>query len=176
MNPISQKIAGKAVSTSLERDSGGIQKTQPSKFDQVRAEQLQKSSAPVEMPPEVTQVSPAQQQILQNLLAQNSQGRPASVVKVDMENTRTTLKQLGKRVNALPKTPAYDPVRNRLMSIEQQYNNSSQALSKIGNSNNPQDYLQLQMQMYLMAENIAAVSKMMDSVVGGAKQIMQTQI
>ena len=177
MNPIANKTVGKAISTSLEQDSGAVQKTQPSKFDQVRAEQLQKSAeAPIDMPPPVTQVFPAQQQMLQNQLAQNSQRRPASVVKVDMENTKTTLKQLGKRVNALPKTQAYDPVRNRFISLEQQYKNSSDILSKLGNSNNPQDYLQLQMQMYLLSENISVVAKLMDSVVGGARQIMQTQI
>jgi len=181
MNPITNKTVAKTITTSLEREQGEIQKTEPSKFDKVRADQLQKTSAavPCDVPPAVTEVPGAQKQALLAQLTQrvdNSSTRPGSVLKVDMQNTKTNLDKLGKRVAELPKGQAYDPIRNRLASIEKQFENSAHVLTNIGKSTNPKDYIQLQMQMYLMTENIQLVSKVVDQVTSGVKTILQTQI
>ena len=98
MNPITNKTVAKTVATSLEREQGEIQKTEPSKFDKVRTEQLQKSSSvPCDLPSPVTDVSAAQRQALQAQLSQrvdNSYSQPGNILKVDMQNTKTTLNRL----------------------------------------------------------------------------------
>ena len=179
MNPITNKVVSKTVATSLEQGQGDIQKTEPSKFDQVRAAKLAETAPPYDLPPTVTQVSAEQKQSLQSQLSQRVQqtsSTPTDVLKVDLGNSKVTLNQLGKKVSALPKSQAFDPLRNRLASIEQQYNNAGSMLNATGASSNPQDFLKVQMQMYLMSENIQAVSKVVDQVTGGVKTMLQTQI
>src|SRR5689334_2483298 len=154
MNAISKAAATNAAPP--ERDRIGGQKTAASKFDRIRAELLQRPPEAPVLPAAVTQVPPTQLQELRNLLS-NSSSAPGQALSVDLESTRASLRQLGKRVNALPKTQALDPVRDRFISLEQQYDSASRLLPKIGDSNDPKDYLQLQMQMYLLAENIALV-------------------
>ena len=182
MTPITNKAVTQTVANSLERETGGastVQKSEPSKFDKVRADQLDKSAAavPPELPPPVTEISPAQKQAFETRLSRRGAGeQPAKTFKADMQNTKVMLNRLGKRVAELPKTPAYDPIRSRFTNIEQQYNSSSQLLANLGKSNNPQDYLQVQMQMYMMTENIQLVSKVVDEVTSGAKTLLQTQI
>src|SRR5581483_4034250 len=106
MNPITNKTVAQTIATSLERDQGAaaeVQKTEPSKFDKVRAEQLQKSTAvPCDLPPPVTDVSPAQRQKLQDQLRHRVEGsysQPGNVLKVDMQNTKVSLNKLGQRIS-----------------------------------------------------------------------------
>jgi len=181
MNPITTKSITKTVGTTgLEGEQSPVQKTEPSKFDKIRADKMEKSAAAkVDMPPEVSQVSAAQKQELQAQLTRKLDAPgadPAKVMKVELQDAKVQLNQLGKRVQALPKGQALDPLRNRMVSLEQQYNNSSQLVSKLGNSKNPQDYMQIQMQMYLMTENIQLLSKVVDQCTSGVKTLLQTQI
>ena len=181
MNPIANKTVTRTVATNLEQGQGQseIQKTGPSKFDQVRAQQMENTSPPVDLPPAVTQVSPAQTQTLQAELRQRVQStssNPADLLKVDLGNTGTSLNQLTKRVSALPNSQATDPIRSRLMSIDQQYKATGQLFNNGGQQMSQQDLLNAQTQIYLMSENISLVSKVVDQVTGGVKTLLQTQV
>jgi len=180
MNPITNKTVAKTITTGLEQGPGNIRKNEPSKFDKVRSDRLEKaSSVPVDLPPAVTQVSASQKQVLESQLSQRAQQTstsPSDVLKVDLGNTKVSLNQLSQKVSALPNTQAFDPIRTRFANIEQQYNNTGQLLSNVGKTTNQQDLLSMQMQMYLMTENIQLVSKVVDQVTSGVKTMLQTQI
>jgi hypothetical protein len=180
MNPITNKTVSKTAATGLEQTQSEVQKTAPSKFDRIRTDKLEQASiVPYELPPEVKQVPPQEKVTMQNQLTDKvnqTSKKPGEVLKVDLSNCKVKLDHLQQKVSALPKAQAYDPIRNRLAGIEQQYGSATQMLDKMGASNNPQDYIKLQMQMYLMTENVQLVSKVVDQVTGGIKTILQTQI
>jgi hypothetical protein len=69
-----------------------------------------------------------------------------------------------------------DKVKGKLTSIEAQYNQLDVTLQQISPNATPQDWLRLQQMASSMNENIAVLSKLVDSASSGVKTILQTQI
>jgi hypothetical protein len=89
---------------------------------------------------------------------------------------KSNITQLTKRVNALPKTPAFDPVRQRLASVDSQFQSAGQMVQGLRGTESPGDLMKIQMQMYQLTENLEIVSKVVEQVTSGVKSILQTQV
>jgi hypothetical protein len=69
-----------------------------------------------------------------------------------------------------------DKVKDKLTSIEKQYNQLDASLQQISPNASPQDWLRLQLMANSMNENISVLSKLVDAAASGTKTILQTQI
>ena len=93
-----------------------------------------------------------------------------------MKRAQDGVQQLSNRVNGLPKTPAFEPFRQRLASIDEQYRATGQLVNSTASSDNPKDLLKIQVQLFQMTENLELMSKVVDQVTSGMKTILQTQL
>jgi hypothetical protein len=179
VDPIASKVAVKPSEIAGEKGNAGAAKTGESKFDKVRAQLQDDSSRGVQIPPEITKVSPEQRNALQADLTKRLQGTkthsPQAIFKPEMKRAKEGLQHLTKRVNELPKTAAFDPLRQRLASIDSQYQATGQLLNSTSHAS-PEELLKLQMQMYQMSENLEVMSKVVEQVTTGMKSILQTQL
>ena len=177
-NPIINKTTVDAVVQKQQNLDQGpqIEKSGASKFDEVRARMQQEG---VTLPPEVNQISAEQKRVMESEMRKMLQTqRPEQIQKsMQMEFNRTNgaIQQMQQKVNALPKTDEFDPLRNRLQSIESRFNQSSQLLNSVDGSD-PRAMLQVQMQMFQLTQNVEMMSKVVEQVNTGVKQLLQTQI
>ena len=180
MDPITNSVAGPALDSVAGKDKASSPKTGESKFDKVRASLQDKQAEQVELPSEVKQVGPAQQKKLEtdlaNRLKKTRTPSAENLFSVDMKRAKDGVANLTKRVNALPKTPAFQPIRDRLSNIDAQYQSAGQLLNSIKSGSSPQDLMKVQMQMYQLSENLELMSKVVEQVTSGMKSILQTQI
>jgi hypothetical protein len=155
----------------------GSEKDGPSKFEKKRA-QFAKIQTNQDLPPEVTQISSEQKKLLEsNLRKRLDRGNAQDVFKVDLRKARTKLDGLTQQVSSAPKSPALDAVRNRLNSVEAQYQESEKLLNGLNGSNtSPRDMLAIQMQMYKMTQNIEIMTKVVEQTTSGVKSVLQTQV
>jgi len=180
VDPILSKVPVKPLDSATEQGAANPSKTGESKFDKVRARLLDEKAQQVEIPPEVKQVSLEQKKVLQADLSKRlDQTGPASVHElftVNMTRAKEGVENLTKRVNALPKTPAFEPIRNRLASIDAQYQSAGQLVNSVQGTESPGDLMKVQMQMYQLTENLELMSKVVEQVTSGVKSILQTQV
>jgi hypothetical protein len=169
-----------AVKTTPSTQGATGEKGGGSKFRDVQAKVKERAEQAVDLPAEVKGVSAAQRRTLeadlQRKLAQSPNATPNSVLRPQMQKIQSGVKDLSRKVAALPKTAAFDPVRARLSNIESRYKESRNAIGKIGNVQNPQQLLNMQVGMYELTQNIEIVSKVVEQVNSGVKQILQTQL
>ena len=117
VDPISNAVSGKALDIAADgQDKAKGPKTGESKFDKVRADLQDKDAQRVALPPEVKQVPPEKVKAIQaDLTSQLAKGTPPQqVLGANMKRAKIGVDQLAKRVNAMPKTPAFQPLRDRL--------------------------------------------------------------
>jgi hypothetical protein len=182
VDPITKSVTSPALDSIAGKGESGSAspKTGESKFDKVRSNMQDRQAQQVELPPEVNKVSLAQQQALKADLSQRmTQAPTASAQKlfaVDMKRAKEGVQKLTSRVDALPKTPAFQPFRDRLASIDSQFQSSGQLLNSIKSGSSPQDLMKVQMQMYQLNENLELMSKVVEQVTTGMKSILQTQV
>lgn len=93
-----------------------------------------------------------------------------------MKRAKIGVDQLAKRVNAMPKTPAFQPLRDRLLSIDNQFQSAGKLVNSIKGGESPQEIMKIQMSMYQLTENMELMSKVVDQVTSGTKSILQTQV
>jgi predicted nucleic acid-binding Zn-ribbon protein len=176
-NPIINKTVTQAALPKQDLQQAEIQKAGESKFDQIRA-RMQEAS--VQMPPEVTQISAEQKRLLEsNLRKQLEVNRPDQItrqISQELGQTRSSIHDLQHKVNALPKAAEFDPVRNRLQSIEAQYAKSEELMKGLSGVKDPRALLQVQMQMLQLSQNVEIVGKVVEQVNTGVKSILQTQV
>jgi hypothetical protein len=67
-------------------------------------------------------------------------------------------------------------LRDRLNSLDTQFQDSGKILDGMSNMSSPGDMLKFQMQMYQFSQNMELMSKTVEQVTSGAKQILQTQV
>jgi len=180
-DPIISKGAVRAITPKQDFGTAATEKGGPSKFDQIRSNlQDDRLNVPYNLPPQVTQVSGQQTRILESDLRKRMQaGRsrsPREVFKVDMKRTQVSMEGLTRQVNALPKTSAFDPIRQRLNTIEANFKATGELVNGLAGTNNPRDLLKVQVQIYQMTQNIELVSKVVEQVNSGIKSILQTQV
>ena len=176
-------VIGKAVKSldsATEQGTASPVKTGESKFDKVRSRLLDEQAQHTEIPPEIRQVSPEQQKALQAELSQRVE-KLGTTTSTDLFATHITqakqgIEHLTNRVNALPKTPAFEPFRQRLASIDAQYQQAGQLVSSVDGKQNPGDLMKIQIQMYQLTENLELMSKVVEQVTSGMKSILQTQV
>ena len=129
------------------------------------------------LPPEVTQITPEQRQVIEsNLRKRLERGDVQEVLKVDLRQTRTKLDGLARQVTAAPKNPALDAIRNRLNSIEAQYQESGKYINGMNGLESPRDVLQMQIKMYAMTQNIEIIMKFVEQGTSGLKDVLHTQV
>ena len=178
VDPIVSKVPAKSIN-SLGDDSGaaGV-KTGESKFDKVRARLQEQQS--VQMPPEVKHVSPEQTKVLQTELNQRVQKAGTTsapeLYGTDLKQLKSRIDTLTSRVNSLPKTPGMDPLRQRLTSIDDQFQAAGKLIHSLNGQQSPTDLLKVQLQMYQMSENLELMSKVVEQVSSGMKSVLQTQL
>ena len=95
---------------------------------------------------------------------------------MDLRKARVKLDGLTQKVSSAPKSPALDAVRNRLNSVEAQYQQSEKLLNGLSGNDNPRDMLAIQMQMYKMTQNIEIMTKVVEQTTSGIKSVLQTQV
>ena len=181
VDPIAKSAAGKAVNPAVDQEKAAVPKTEESKFDKVRASLQEKQAAgQVDIPPEVKQVSAQQKKTLQadlsRRLKQTGNVSAQELFANDLKNAKHSVHELTARVNALPKASAFDPLRNRLVSIDQQFRSTDQLMNSVKGSQNPEDFLKVQMRMYQLTENLEMMSKVVEQLTSGVKSVLQTQV
>lgn len=177
VDPVVSKAITTPASATTDQGAANPVKVGESKFDKVRASLQQSQATNVSLPPEVKQVSPEQKQILQADLNHRLKTTSSpQIFSADMKNAGNSLQQLTLRVNALPKTSAFDPVRQRLASIDSQFQATGRLVNSVKGTESPAQLMKIQMQMYQLSENLELTSKVVDQVTSGVKSILQTQI
>ena len=180
VDPIVSKVPAKSVNNLGDEGATSGVKTGESKFDKVRARLQEEQAGSVQMPPEVKQISPEQTKVLQSQLNQRvQQAKSTSAPELygaDLKHAKTRLDTLTSRVNALPKTPAFDPLRQRLTSVDNQFQAAGKLVNSLSGQQSPADLMKVQMQMYQMTENLELMSKVVEQVSSGVKSILQTQL
>ncbi len=176
-------VVGKAVKSldsATAEGAAGPAKTGESKFDKVRSRLLDEQAEHAEIPPEVKQVSADQQKALQADLSQRVEKMgttsPADLFAVNLTQAKAGVQHLTNRVNALPKTPAFEPFRQRLASIDAQYQQAGQLVGSLDGKQSTGDLMKIQLQMYQLTENLELMSKVVEQVSSGVKSILQTQV
>ena len=181
-DPILSKVGSKPLDSVTEQSGAGTgaPKTGESKFDKVRAQMRAEDTQAPNLPPEVNDVSMQQKKVLQadltKRIEQMGVTSPHQLFAVDMKRAKDGIQHLTTRVEALPKTPAFEPLRQRLTSIDAQFQAAGKLVNHAGSSGNPADMMKVQMQMYQLTENLELMSKVVDQVTSGVKSILQTQL
>lgn len=179
-DPIVSKVPLKSLDTAIDQEKASPAKTGESKFDKIRNELMDQQAQQVEIPPEVKQVSMEQKKVLEadlsNRLKQTGPAPAHQVFAPDIKRATDGIEHLHKRVNALPKTPAFEPFRKRLASIDAQFQQAGQLVNSVKGNASPGDLLKIQVQMYQLAENMELMSKVVQQVTSGVKSILQTQV
>jgi len=180
VDPILSKVPAKPPDSAAEQEALGPTKSGESKFDKVRVRLQDQQAESVQIPPEVKQVSPEQKKLLQDDLSKRLENKGNTsaheVFAVDLKHAKAGLEHLTSRVNALPQTPAFEPFRQRLASIDAQYQATGQLLNTVKGTQNPGELMKIQMQMYQMTENLELMSKVVEQVTSGVKSVLQTQV
>jgi hypothetical protein len=178
VDQIAKAAPGKALDAVDGQDKASPSKSGQSKFDRVRADLQDRNAQQVKIPPEVKQVSLQQQKAMQaDLSSQLAKGAsPQQVLGVDMKRNKLSVDRLAKRVNSLPKTPSFQPFRDRLASIDAQFQDAGKLVNSIKGGESKQELLNIQMKMYQLSENLELMSKVVEQVTSGTKTILQTQV
>jgi hypothetical protein len=177
VDPIISGARGKGISSVGEQEQSSPAKTQESKFDKVRTRLQDEQATKAELSPEVKQVSMQQKKVLETQLSKRLETtKPNEVFAPDMKRAKDGVAQLTTRVNALPKTPAFEPFRDRLTSIDNQFQATSKLVNSIKGTETPQQLMGIQSQLYQMSENLELMSKALEQLTSGVKSILQTQI
>jgi hypothetical protein len=161
----------------LDLEKLKTEKDGPSKFEQKRAQVENRQPENTTLSPEVTQVSAEQRRVLESILRKRlEQGNAQDPLKVDLRTARTKLDGIAKKVNAAPKTPAFDAVRNRLTSVEAQFQGTEKLMNGLTGSESPREMLQIQMQMYRMSQNVEILIKAAEKIVDVPKELQHMQV
>jgi len=176
MEPISRATgaAGKAVGRAVTEG----QKSAPSKFDLLRAGLQEKLQGSLQLPPKVTAISDQQRAVLENDLRRKLAAgeSPKQAIGADIDRLRTGIANLNRQVAAVPDASAFAPLRERLQSIESDFNASAKLLDNPASLDNPKRLLEMQMEVYKLAQNVEIMSRTVSEVASGAKTILQTQV
>jgi hypothetical protein len=180
VDPIVSKSAVKPLASVPDQGSTGSPKLGESKFDKVRTRLQEEQAAQVNLPPTVKQVSLEQRKVLEaDLFRRLAQTKPASAQHLfapNMRDAKDAIRNLTNRVNALPQTSAFDPVRTRLETIDSQFQSVGKLLHSVQGTQNQADLMKLQVHMYQLSENLELMSKVVEQMTSGMKSILQTQV
>jgi hypothetical protein len=177
MEPILRKTAAVAPTTA-QQGPAEASKSGPSKFDRLRADLNQQLMSAGQLPPKVVSITDQQKQLLSNDLQRKlaSGKSPQEIVGAQMNQLRAGIANVQQQVSAVPDVSAFAPLRERLKSIESDFNASAKLLDGNVSSSDHDKLLEMQMQMYKMTENVEVLSRTVSEVGSGVKTILQTQV
>lgn len=178
-----EPIVSRSVVSGLTQQQKPSQVEGPSKdgqsFEQVRQGQAaEKGPDKMDMPPEAAQPTAEVQKAQTAELHKKMRGAksPQEVFEPDRAKLESDLGKLRKQVDQVKRTPELEPMFSRLEGLERQFQAADVKLKNLGSLDNPRELLQMQMQMYQMTQNFEIVSKVVEQVNSGVKQIVQTQV
>ncbi|MBI1352751.1 MAG: hypothetical protein GC160_00285 [Acidobacteria bacterium] len=149
-------------------------------FEQVRQSMAEKMQSTAQMPPEAAAPTAEVKKSLATELhkkLQNSQMKtPQQVFGPEMQDLGGKINGLRVKVEKTPNTPELSPLRTRLEKLESQFSQTGARLEKLTSTNDPRAMLQLQVEVHQMTQNFEIVSKVVEQVNSGVKQIIQTQV
>jgi NAD+--asparagine ADP-ribosyltransferase len=170
--------AGVRAVTAAHPEQQGVQKTRPSKFDNIRSQLSERLTQEVKLPSAKRlsgQQAASLETALRKRLTQTVTNNPADVFASDMKTTRAELNKLTTAVNRMPDNKSSASIRDSLNSIESEYQNSTKLIND-SKGMDMQALLKLQAQLYQMGENVQLLSKVVDQATSGVKTIFQTQV
>lgn len=180
IDPVVSKLPSNGLDSLTKPAESNPIKVGESKFDQVRSRLLKEQASQTNLPAEVKQVSPEQQNALKAEVTKhaemNGEGSAQQLFAARMKHATERIDHLTTRVNSLPKAAAFEPFRQRLASIDQQYQSAGKLVNSIGQSTNPADLMKVQMEMYQLTENLELMSKVVEQATSGVKSVLQTQL
>jgi len=180
VDPIASKAVAKPITSVAEQAGTETAKQGESKFDRVRNRLLDEQAAKVQMPKEAGPASVEQQKVLRteltNHLEKGGNEAASQMFTSRIQAANNTLSQLSKRVNGLPKTSAFDPLRQRLAKVDSQFQSAGDMVKALRGTESPGDLMKVQMQMYQLPENLELLSKVVEQVTSGVKSVLQTQV
>lgn len=156
-------------------------KVSPSKFDQVRAKLEQPStSAEQRIGQNTAQVSAQDGKRLEaefkKRLEQVRQRDLDEIFKADLQESKKQVDAIRRGPAAQPPSPALEPVKDRLLQVENQFLESGRLLRGLGKLDSPQDYLKMQLEMYRLTQNVELLSKIAGEAVSGVNKVLSTQV
>jgi len=156
-------------------------KTNPSKFDEVRAG-LEKPSGTTQSPaPQGSvRISPQERKRVEadfkKRLDEVGLRDLNEIFKTDLAKSKEKVDSIKKQLSSQPASPALDSVKARLLQVENQYLESGRLIRGLGKVDSPEDYLKVQLQMYKMSQNVELLSKIAGEVVSGVNKVLTTQV
>src|SRR5262249_32286561 len=153
-------------------------KSAPSKFDLLRADLNQKLTGTTQLPSKITGIDDQQKKLLENDLRRKLETAksPQELFNPDMRQLRTGIADLNRKVAAVPDTSAFAPLSERLKGIESDFNASARLLNNTSSMDDPKRLLQMQMEVYKLAQNVEIMSRTVSETASGVKTILQTQV
>jgi len=180
VNPILNKAAVQPLNGAATENPASPAKVGESKFDKVRSRLLDEQASKVAIPPEAKPVSGEQKNRLEtdllNRLRTTGSLPIHELFAPHLQQAKQGIVHLTKRVNALPETPAFEPFRKRLASIDSHYQDAGKLISSMKGGESPGDLMKIQVQMYQLTENLELMSKVVEQVSSGVKSVLQTQL
>jgi len=172
---VSQTVAS-AKATGLSQA-----KVSPSKFDQVRAKLEQSSTSSDQRigqnTPQISAQEGKRSEVeFKNRLEQVRRRDLGEIFKADLQDSKERVDAIRKGLAAQPPSPALEPVKDRLLQVENQYLESGRLLRGLGKLDSPQDYLKMQLEMYRLTQNVELLSKIAGEAVGGVNKVLSTQV
>ena len=177
---VSKAIAGGAVDS--KRTGGQAQvKAEPSKFDQVRSGLEKRSGvSPQTLPPEIVQIPPQEKKRLEvEFKKRIDEARVRDlneIFKSDLRESKVQVDAVRRGLSAQPSNPALDPLKERLIRVENQFLESGRLLRGLGKIDSPEDYLKMQFQMYRLTQNVELLSKIAGELTSGVTKVLNTQV
>jgi len=164
MDPLTLKAASAGAGGQFEAGVEAVQKTGPSRFD----EMSQKiSSGPVAQSTAVPEPQTA------NL---TSPAGMASTVNDQLRSTGASLERLHQRVQAAPPTAEMNTLQTMVQQLAVRFNKVGDSIRQASLQSNPQKLLVMQANVYQVSEDVELLSKMVDQATSGVKSLLQTQV
>jgi hypothetical protein len=163
------KIGAKLITPQTELKPGSA------KFSLPKPDAAESTKLPPTKPVVPVEKKTIEHDLRKRIEAAGSQD-PMRLFGADMKDLKMRVDTASKRIQSLGKQEAAGGLRDRLSSIEAQFNASESKLKNIPDNNNLRDLLGMQTEMYKMSQNIELLSKAVDAATSGVKQTLQTQV
>lgn len=155
-------------------------KVGPSKFDEIRAKLEQPASSSRRINQTSAQTSAQEGKSLEadlkRQLEQVRQRDLSEIFKADLQESKKKVDAIRKELAAKPPSEALEPVKDRLLQIENQFLESGKLLRGLGKLDSPQDYLKMQVEMYRLTQNVELLSKIAGEAASGVNKVLSTQV
>jgi hypothetical protein len=172
-------ISRSVVSTAVPKTAGLEGKTgQGPSFEQVRQQVGQPPPETMQMPPKAPEPTAEVKKAATGDLHKKLKGAttPDQVFGPDIAKLEGDMGKLRKNVEKIPKTADFEPLWTRLEDLEKQFSRTGVNVKQLASLDDPRAMLDLQLQVYQVTQNFEIISKVVEQVNSGVKQIVQTQV